>query len=147
MVQASSAWVPALSQMTTGASPRSASSSISGCGSELGFGKGTVPFFAALGILDAGKMHMEPPGTLIPQCLGHAVEDGGIIGLGLDAAQRAGVQVPEVDAGRDALIHTAQGQHLVQRAQLAHLAHRLRAEDHVGKARLIQCFHGTAQTY
>ena len=87
---------------------------------------------------------MEPPGTLIPQCLGHAVEDGGIIGLGLDAAQGAGVQVPEVDAGRDALIHTAQGQHLVQRAQLAHLAHRLRAEGHVGKARLIQCFHGTA---
>ena len=50
-----------------------------------------------------------------------------------------------IGVGReDGKVKAAQGQHLVQCAQLAHLAHRLRAEGHVGKARLIQCFHGTA---
>ena len=48
----------------------------------------------------------------------------------------------KIDAGRDAIIHAAQGQHLVQRAQLVHLAHRLGAEDAVPVARLIAGFYG-----
>ena len=67
-----------------------------------------------------------------------AVKDSGIVRLGLDAAQRAGVEVAEVDAGGDASVHPAESQHLVQRAQLADLSHRLRAEDDLGKARFIQ---------
>ena len=71
---------------------------------ELSLGKGPVPLFAARRILDAGEMHMEPLGPLVAQSLAHTVEDGGIVGFALDAAQRAGVQVAEVDAGGDALV-------------------------------------------
>ena len=81
---------------------------------------------------------MELPGPRIPQRLPDAVKDSGIIRLGADAAQRPGVEVAEVDAGGDASVHPAEGQHLLQRAQLANLSHRLRAEGDLGKARFIQ---------
>ena len=42
---------------------------------------------------------MEPPCPLIPQRGFQPVEDGGIIGFGLDAAQRPGVQVAKINAG------------------------------------------------
>ena len=109
-----------------------------GFGAKLSLGKGPVPLFTALGILDAGKMDMELPGPRIPQRLPDAVKDSGIIRLGADAAQRPGVEVAEVDAGGDAAVHPAEGQHLLQRAQLADLPHRLRAEGDLGKARFIQ---------
>ncbi len=81
---------------------------------------------------------MELPGAVVTQHLRHAVKDSGIIRLGPDAAQRPGVEVAEVDAGGDASVHPAEGQHLLQRAQLADLSHRLRAEGDLGKARFIQ---------
>ena len=83
-------------------------------------------------------MDLEPPGPRVAEGLLHPVEDRGIIGLGSDAAQRPGVEVAEVDAGGDAPVHTAQGQHFVQCAQLADLAHRLRAEGDVRKACFVQ---------
>ena len=87
---------------------------------------------------------MEPFCPLVPQLFCHAVKDGSVVLFRADAAQSAGIQVAEVDAGRDAPVHRTQRQHLVQRAQLADLAHGLRAESHIGKARFIQRFHGTA---
>ena len=87
---------------------------------------------------------MELPGTVIAQHLGHAVQNGGIIRLGLNTAQRAGVQVAEVDAGSNAAVHAAQRQHLVQCAQLSYLAHGLRAQGHILKARLVQRSHSAA---
>ena len=89
-------------------------------------------------------MHVEPLCPLVPQLFRHAVKDGSVVLFRADAAQSAGIQVAEVDAGRDAPVHRTQRQHLVQRAQLADLAHGLRAESHIGKARFIQRFHGTA---
>ena len=94
--------------------------------------------------LDAGEVDVEPPGALVPQHLTHPVKDGGVVGPGLDAAQRPGVQVAEVDAGRDALVHPAEGQYFVQRTQLADFAHSLRAESHIAVTGFVQRFHGTA---
>ena len=51
-----------------------------------------------------GKVHMELPGAVVAQHLGHTVQNGGIVRLGPDAAQRAGVQGTEVDAGGDAAV-------------------------------------------
>ena len=87
---------------------------------------------------------MELPGAVIVQHLSHAVQNGGIVRLGPDAAQRAGVQVAEVDAGGNAAVHAAQRQHLVQCAQLPYLAHGLRAQGHILKARLVQRSHSAA---
>ncbi len=72
------------------------------------------------------------------QHLTDPVKDSGIVGLGPDAAQGPGVEVAEVDAGRDALVHPAESQYFLQRAQLADLPHGLRAEGDLGKARFIQ---------
>ena len=94
--------------------------------------------------LDAGEVDVEPPGALVAQHLIHPVEDGGVVGPGLDAAQGPGVQVAEVDAGRDALVHPAEGQYFVQRTQLADFAHGLRAESHIAVTGFVQRFHGTA---
>ena len=91
-----------------------------------------------------GEVDVEPPGALVAQHLIHPVEDGGVVGPGLDAAQRPGVQVAEIDAGRDALVHPAEGQYFVQRTQLADLAHGLRAESHIAVTGFVQRFHGTA---
>ena len=83
-------------------------------------------------------MDLELPGPRVAEGLLHPVEDRGIISLGSDAAQRPGVKVAKVDAGGDAPVHTAQGQHFVQCTQLADLAHRLRAERDVRKACFVQ---------
>ena len=115
-----------------------------GLRAELGLSKGPVTFLAAGRELDAGEVDVEPPGALVAQHLTHPVEDGGVVGPGLDAAQRPGVQVAEVDAGRDALVHPAEGQYFVQRTQLADFAHGLRAESHIAVTGFVQRFHGTA---
>src|SRR5699024_5643125 len=104
-----------------------------GFGAELGLGKGPVALFAPGRELDAGKVDVELPRPLVPQRLPHPVKDGGVVRFGADAAQGAGVQMAKVDAGDDALVHPAQGQHLVQIAQLADLAQRLGAEE-IGRA-------------
>ena len=107
---ASSACVPALSQMMTGSRRRSASSSIRGCGSGPNWVSAKVQwrFSPPAEYSMREKWTVEPPGALVAQHLIHPVKDGGVVGPGLDAAQGPGVQVAEVDAGRDALVHPAE---------------------------------------
>ena len=62
---------------------------------ELGLGEGPMAFFAARRILDAGKVDVEPLGPCTAEGSFDLVKDGSIVGLGCDAAQRAGVRWPK----------------------------------------------------
>ena len=73
--------------------------------------KGQMALLAALGVGNAGKMRVEMHGAVIPQPRGQRVQQGGVVrgggGVGKLHAAAAGVQVPKVDAGRNARVDLA----------------------------------------
>ena len=76
---------------------------------KFGVRKGQVAFLAALGVGDAGKMRVEVYGPVIAEALGKGVQQGGVVrgggGPGKLHALTAGVQVPEINAGGNALVY------------------------------------------
>ena len=93
-------------------------------------------------------MRVELFGPLPRQGCGNGIQDGGVIcrgGLIVQlGALAAGIQVAKIHAGNHAFIHTAKGQHFIQRAQLVHLAHRFRAKDTVAITGFIHGLNGAA---
>ena len=81
---------------------------------------------------------MEALHALLPYLIFHGQQNVLVVLRPADAAQRAGIEVAEIDAGQQAVIQPAQLHDLLQRAQLVKLAHNLRADDDVPQMGLIQ---------
>ena len=72
--------------------------------------------------------------TVNSQTVFQLVQHIRIVLLGLDAAEGAGVQVPEIHCGEESIIYLAYLNDLFQRAQLIYLAHGLGAADDVAQS-------------
>ena len=68
------------------------------------FREGQVPLFSAFAEFDAGKMSVKPPAAFLSEPVPYGVKYRGKIRLGRQAAQRAGVEVPEIDAGQEPFV-------------------------------------------
>ena len=110
-------------------------------------GKGQMALLPACRVFNLGKVAVEAARPLFPEALLHGVQNGGIILLCPDGAQRPGVEVSKVDAGQRALVELAQREHLFERAELIDFPHGLGAQHNVGIARLVKGGAGAGQRF
>ncbi len=82
------------------------------------FREGQVPLFSAFAEFNAGKMSVKPPAAFLSEPVPYGVEHRGKIRLGRQAAQGAGIEVPEIDAGQEPFVDPAEKQHLIEIPEL-----------------------------
>lgn len=114
---------------------------------EHGIRKGQVALLPALeGILDFGEVGMKSAHSVDAKAALHRFKHLPHSLRVVERTEGTGIQMPEIDAGDQPVVHPAQLQHLLQRTQLVDFAHRLRAEVDVTQPLLIQSGISSAQS-